>query len=288
MCSRYERPHASSKKSLKEKRHWKAGAQQVTAQIPGGKKTQDGDSLREGSMAPAGPEDGRLLRSREGMEKEPTWGGQDRSCANMGVTGSPGLLLPPTAVSFSYPARETLLQCPPPSPAALESMSMFCPLTLVSLFHRIGFSSSSRCCLVVGSRSHSRFPLGLPLNAVAPLPWEAGRRGHISLRDSPFFRELASQADRCPHSPAHPGAPKPVTAPAPSRLSVCTSLPSPWPISSITACWSSRPIPACLLVSEDLTTRLDHSERPFWVSCALTILRLSFLEGLGICEWAGR
>lgn len=47
-----------------------------------GKKTQNGDSILEESVEPAGPEDGSILRPTERVEIEPTWGEQDRFCAN--------------------------------------------------------------------------------------------------------------------------------------------------------------------------------------------------------------
>lgn len=68
---------------------------------------------------------------------------------------------------ISHPAQETPPQAASIPSVALESMGRFCPLSLVSLSHAVGFSIHW-CFLVVGSELYSRFPLGLPVIAVAP------------------------------------------------------------------------------------------------------------------------
>lgn len=129
---------------------------------------------------------------------------------------------------FSHPAQETPPQAASVPSVALESMGRFCPLSLVSLSHGVGFSSHW-CFLVVGSQLYSRFLLGLPVIAVAPLPWVAarkgGRRGHVSLKVSPLFQGICFSS---PNVPPH----QPMEALSnqsqqwlPSLFSVHTSLP---------------------------------------------------------------
>lgn len=85
-----------------------------------------------------------------------------------------------------------------PFTAALGPMSVLYLLSLVSLFCGVGFSSSSWCFLVVGSRLYPRISSWPACECCSPPPVGGGRRGRVSLKDSPLFREPASHADRCP------------------------------------------------------------------------------------------
>lgn len=132
---------------------------------------------------------------------------------------------------ISHPGPETPLQAARIPSVALESMIVFCPLSLVSLSHGVGFSSSHWCFLVVSSQLYSGFPLGLPVSSIGPLMWVAVRErreeGACQLEGLPPLSGNLLLKPKCPPSSAHGGSPKPVTATAP-QPPLHSSISVPW------------------------------------------------------------